>query len=591
MITGKSGPSSASPGHSTTGLNLLLCEADERAPVLERDLGTSSATTQERLSKTVLPKTLWNEGGDPNSLPEQRWGLIIPEGDAGDRLRDLIAPLIEHRKKQQDLAEIVVVRAPAKADQAEAMEWRKRNFDTGADTREDLPRYQLILGNLDQVALAIQQVQAIDGYVGRLAFDNPEHYRAYAEKVVRYETGRQRPGPSRATFFTVHDGTEATSAGYRSLVSPGVALAQRKVMERKLAAREIVDLGDKVIPSRDELLAQVAAQDPSVLFTLSHGAGAPRSGWKTAEDQRLRQGAMSFGSDGLLLGRDLANRPFLPGGIWFMLACYGAGTPDGSAYKHWLESLSQNGEFGGPASSVLKGLPKSGERPFIAALPQAVLQNPEGPLAFMGHIDLAWTYSFTELDSGSAMDRPAKFIQIISDLLKGNRSGIAFRSLMLALGSANTELTSLYDRQAMTGAPANTKLESKRGHLWMLRQDLASYIVLGDPAVRLPIAETNGVPDSATPMVISTATTPATTPAATPTVTPNSASTAGSFYFGGATPIVPEPIDLDRIERAVAQVILSPQNLDSIAKEAHLSPSELRAYCDRYRRAGRAALQ
>ena len=71
MIAGKSGPSSASPGHSTAGLNLLLCEADERAPVMDRDLGTSSATTQERLSKTVLPKTLWNEGGDPNSLPEQ----------------------------------------------------------------------------------------------------------------------------------------------------------------------------------------------------------------------------------------------------------------------------------------------------------------------------------------------------------------------------------------------------------------------------------------------------------------------------------------------------------------------------------------
>jgi coproporphyrinogen III oxidase-like Fe-S oxidoreductase len=77
----------------------------------------------------------------------------------------------------------------------------------------------------------------------------------------------------------------------------------------------------------------------------------------------------------------------------------------------------------------------------------------------------------------------------------------------------------------------------------------------------------------------------------TPTVTPNSASTAGSFYFGGATPIMPEPIDLDRIERAVAQVILSPQNLDSIAKEAHLSTSELRTHCDRYRKAGRAALQ
>lgn len=154
-----------------------------------------------------------------------------------------------------------------------------------------------------------------------------------------------------------------------------------------------------------------------------------------------------------------------------MLACYGAGTPDTSAYRHWLRVLSQINEFEGPATAVLKGLPKAGERPFIAAIPQAVLQNPEGPLAFLGHIDLAWTYSFTELDSGSAMDRPGKFIQIVADLLKGNRVGIALRSLMLALGSANTELTTLYDRQASGGnAPLSPAGEARRGHLWMLRQ-------------------------------------------------------------------------------------------------------------------------
>jgi hypothetical protein len=160
-------------------------------------------------------------------------------------------------------------------------------------------------------------------------------------------------------------------------------------------------------PSPDELLARVGGGDPSVLFTLSHGEGAPRGGWTSHEEQRRRQGAMSFGREGKLTGDDLRARPFLPGGVWFMLACYGAGTPNFSAYRHWLAQLAGAGQFRGKPEAVLAGLPGPQDRPFIAALPQAVLANPAGPLAFMGHIDLAWTYGFQELDAAPPTARPA----------------------------------------------------------------------------------------------------------------------------------------------------------------------------------------
>ena len=52
------------------------------------------------------------------------------------------------------------------------------------------------------------------------------------------------------------------------------------------------------------------------------GAAGEQPGLPEKHDgQRKEQGAMSFGSDGLLLGSDVADKPFLPGGIWFMLAC------------------------------------------------------------------------------------------------------------------------------------------------------------------------------------------------------------------------------------------------------------------------------
>jgi hypothetical protein len=55
----------------------------------------------------------------------------------------------------------------------------------------------------------------------------------------------------------------------------------------------------------------------------------------------------------------------------------------------------------------------------------------------------------------------------------------------------NVELTALYDREAQARASNEPyALEAARlGHLWMLRQDLAAYVLLGDPAVRLPSPE------------------------------------------------------------------------------------------------------
>ena len=91
----------------------------------------------------------------------------------------------------------------------------------------------------------------------------------------------------------------------------------------------------------------------------------------------------------------LRGQPFLPGGMWFYLACFGAGTPASSAYHPWLSRLSDEGAYGGSLGAVLRALPAPGERPFVAALPQAALASPRGPLAVIGHLDLAWTYGFS----------------------------------------------------------------------------------------------------------------------------------------------------------------------------------------------------
>ncbi|HEX8111964.1 MAG TPA: hypothetical protein VF516_29735, partial [Kofleriaceae bacterium] len=143
------------------------------------------------------------------------------------------------------------------------------------------------------------------------------------------------------------------------------------------------------------------------------------------------------------------------------------------------------GHVGSETGHVLDTL--AHDRPFVAALPRAVLADPDGPLAFVGHIDLAWAYSFFDLDDRPRR-RPGRIAGVLQALLNGHRAGVAVRKLLQWFAEVNTELTALDDARARTGgASLDDREQIRRGHLWMLRQDLAGYALLGDPAIRLPI--------------------------------------------------------------------------------------------------------
>jgi len=189
--------------------------------------------------------------------------------------------------------------------------------------------------------------------------------------------------------------------------------------------------------------------------------------------------------------------------MWLAVACFGAGTAETSDYRHWLDMLRRAGHAGSEIEHVLDTL--AHERPFVAAVPKAALADPGGPLAFVGHVDLAWTYSFFDFDDHPRR-RPGRLMGVVQALLNGHRAGVAMRKLMRFFAEVNTELTALQDTQVRAGTGSIESLSSagarsnatrcgvsinheraRRGHLWMLRQDLAGYVLLGDPAVRLPI--------------------------------------------------------------------------------------------------------
>ena len=358
------------------------------------------------------------------------------------------------------------------------------------------PGYLLILGDMDQISLATQRALAVDGVPGRLVCDNEGGYAAYADKVCRWERAEPLDYLARTLLYTVHDGTEATRAGYDNLMRRCFEKCEKERVEnwREFRASTVEDCGDRYRPNPDELLDLAAVEKPSLLLSMSHGMGPPRRrDWKDHEKREL-QGAMCFGHEEPITGRDIESGLFLPGGLWLYFACFGAGTPSTSAFERWLKMLHEDGMEGlGPLQSVIAGLAKG--HGFTSGIAQGALANPDGPLGILGHIDLAWSYSYEELrvegdKRVTGSNRSSTFFKLLAKLTCRERMGAAFLELIQDIHKVGYELTERYDRCKERGIDPEGATAAERldlGNMWMLRQDLLGFVLLGDPAVRLPL--------------------------------------------------------------------------------------------------------
>lgn len=547
-------------------LELLLAHADDHQPVLDGGIPASLVHPVKEDAGPVLPTVLRDDSADPNALALQRWGIVAPEGPDGDRLLGAIEPLRRARQIQQGDAPVRVYRVPREMRPSDAATWKRRVYwDESAE--RDLPRYLLLLGDLDEMPLSLQQLLAGDTFVGRLAFTEEQGYAAYADKVLRWEQRAAAEAEARALFYAVRDGTAATRIGEEALISPCLASCRAEHERGRFPAREIVAIEDASSPG-DTLRAATGGAGPGLLFSVSHGLGAPMRGWRTAEEQRALQGAMRLAGGLRLTAADLADKPFLPGGIWFFLACFGAGTPASSVYHPWLSQLRGAGAFTGSLEPLLKGLPRPGDRPFIAALPQAVLKNPDGPLAFMGHIDLAFCYAFQDSDEKRSA-RASRFQGVFQALMRGARAGVAHHALARFTTEAAVELSTLYAATQATGQEDAAPEVTRKAELWLLQHDLAGYILLGDPAVRLPLADK--------PL---------------PSPAPDLSSVATSVF--GFSPEgagkAPEALDLDTVEKAALALLHAPDAAQATADQYGIALAELQRWAEAYRQAGRAAL-
>lgn len=564
-------------------MDLLLAHGDDGSPILDHttDPSTAAATASPAARRTE--RFLADITANADDLAHQGWAVVAPADADGARLEALVRELIAVRAEEQG-ADVLSIRVPPGMDSAAANQWKSSVYPTlyGEDEARR-PRYLLILGDLDRVSLDTQHALGQDGITGRLACVDDDGYAAYVHKLLAWQRAPSQQDRARALFYTVHDGSSATAAGHSKLIVPCHDRCARAARDKpRMFPASAVESHGAQSPDPDELLRLAAARHPSVLLSMSHGMGPPRRRrWSPAEAREL-QGAMSFGAEGALEVRDLASAPFLPGGLWIYFACFGAGTPRTSAYHHWLQMLAEQGmDELGPVNETLRGLDDGGG--FVSGLGKAVLANPSGPLAVLSHIDLAWSYSYEELRVGgdhdsrrvSGSNRSLNFFQLISKLVAGSRAGAASLALKLRLGAVSAELNAHYDRCKQAGAVEGASPDERLalGNLWMLHQDLLGFALLGDPAVRLPLASPDGGGAA---------------PAGRETAAPGPGATAAGSA-GRRAEVAVDPEALDRLERA-ALAIAGGDSPGVVAAQLGMARSELVEATDAYRQAGRAAL-
>ena len=171
--------------------------------------------------------------------------------------------------------------------------------------------------------------------------------------------------------------------------------------------------------------------------------------------------------DDYFAGEDLTEDADVRGLVAFFFACYSAATPRFDEYTK--QDFRERAEM-------------IADPPFVAALPRAMLGLPKGALAIIGHVERAWGISFL---GERQSEQLAVFQSTMDRLLKGHPVGSAMEYFNGRYAALSTELTDQIQMAQLSGSLPNPY---ELAGIWTENNDARGYIIIGDPAVRLPAA-------------------------------------------------------------------------------------------------------
>lgn len=440
-------------------------------------------------------------GVEATNLAEAGWGIVFPY-KADPAIQAALQPLLDLRRQQAG-RRFKIFAGPDAYCPPETKNQFLARFGVGAgdvdpslldagNPNKGVPYYLLLVGSPTDIPFHFQYQLSVQFAVGRIHFDSLEDYEQYARSVVAVELGELKL-PRRLTFFSPENPYDrASQLSTSALVEPLIQEISQAVDKAQPGQRDSVagwQLASHLrqAATKEQLVQLLGGEEtPALLFTASHGVEFPRG----HAEQYRHQGAILcqdwpgprkwrqpipptfyFSGDDVTASASseaLGNQAQLLGLITFHFACYGAGMPQFNSYAR------QDGQA--TAAEIA-------EQAFIAQLPKRLLSHPQGgALAVIGHVERAWGYSFAA--SGLPSNTPA-FRSVLLKLMQGQPVGAAIESLNIKYAELATELTEIMDKRDFNLQVDPLHLTS----LWTSHNDARDFFIIGDPAVRLPVAD------------------------------------------------------------------------------------------------------
>lgn len=415
-------------------------------------------------------------GVDAADLASAGWGVIFSAGDGqAEAVREALSPLLEHRRAQAGERYREMIGPDAYRPGESKRDFLKRyRVGAGPPDPRKMPYYLLLVGPPEAIPFRFQHQLDIQYAVGRLSFESLDAYAAYARSVVAAELGGLRRRRQAAFFGASNPGDRSTARSAEELVRP---------LARQTAAGQpgwdvLELLAEDATKAQLGELVGTADGGPALLFTATHGMG-----FKKGDSRQLRgNGALvcqdwpgiekrrpvPIGPDHYFSSEDVTEA-LRPGGlVAFHFACFGAATP-------------QFDEFA--ARDFADERAEIASRPFLAQLPQRLLGHSRGgALAVVGHVDRAWTWSFSWPGAGQQL---AVFQSTLKLLLDGHPVGWAMECFSERYAELASDLAVVLEDVKWKKEVDEFELAD----LWTSSNDARNYMILGDPAVRLAAEE------------------------------------------------------------------------------------------------------
>jgi hypothetical protein len=450
-------------------------------PLVPRDLAAivlgerhDRAHLQELADRIAVIHTLGpKEGVDPKDLAQSGWGIAFAAQDA-DRTPALLEALDElvslRRQQAGPLFRIYQGADGVQPGESKSQFFARHGVGPGPADPERMPYYLLFVASPESIPFHFQYQADVQYAIGRIHFDTLDDYAHYARSVVLAESGQVVLG-RRAAFFGPHSPDDlATQLSAQELVVP---LAQQ--ISQGQPGWQIETYAAQAASKAQLSRLLGGDQTPALLFSASHGMAFPTGHPRQLPDQGALlcqewPGPLAWNREipkaFYVAANDVPDDASLLGMIPFFFACYGAGTPRLDDFAH---QATQQPVAIAPYA-------------FLSRLPQRLLSHPNGgALAVVGHVDRAWGYSFLWPDAGAQLE---VFRSTLQRLMEGHPIGSAIEYFNERYAELAANLTSELEAVKFGATPDDAALAAQ----WTAHNDARSYLVLGDPAVRLPLA-------------------------------------------------------------------------------------------------------